>query len=129
MYNIWIIWLGISFFIVSAIGLHKKFVTTKISGKIVVVDRISFKAVKWTIVLFTIAFALFFGVDSFLLATRFTVTSLFYNILYWIWWGCISTIVVIVYNVCLRFIYNKGREENEKDVREELRWRNMLKVK
>lgn len=127
MQNYWIIWLVVSAFTISTVGLYKKFVTTKISGKILVVDRLSIKTVRRMVAIFTVVFALLYGVDSFLYATKFVETSIIYNIAYWVQWGAITIILVVAYNFSLRFIYNKAREENDKDVRDELRWRHMLK--
>ena len=127
MQNYWIIWLVVSAFAISTVGLYKKFVTTKISGEILVVDRLSIKTVRRMVAIFTVVFALLYGVDSFLYATKFMEASVIYNIAYWVQWSAITIILVVAYNFSLRFIYNKAREENDKDVRDELRWRHILK--
>ena len=77
--------------------------------------------------IFTVIFALLYGVDSFLYATKFMEASTIYNIAYWAQWSAITIILVVAYNLSLRFIYNKAREENDKDVSDELRWRHILK--
>ena len=127
MYNIWIVWLVVSMFTVSIVGLHRQFVATKISGRILVIDRIPFKWVKRMILIFTIVFALTYGIDSFLYAMKFVEASIIYNIAYWMRWSLITAGLVVAYNAALRFLYNKAKKENESEVREELRWRHMLK--
>ena len=128
MLNIWIVWLMLSTFAISAVGLHKKFVTTKISGKVVVVDRISFKAVKYMVTIFTVVFALLLGGDNLfytLADARFSFASNF-----WYWVLCRMPFVllaVVVYRCTLCFLYNYSRKENDDDIKDELTLRKVLK--
>lgn len=128
MTNIWIIWLVVSTFVITAVGLHKRFVTTKLSGKVVVVDRIPFKAVKYMVTIFTVVFALLLGGDNLfytLADARFSFASNF-----WYWFLCrmpFVLFVVVVYRCALCFLYNYSRKENDKDVKDEILWRKVLK--
>ena len=126
MKNYWIIWLCVSMFMVGTIGLYKKFVTTKLSGKVLIVDRLSMKTVRITILVATAVFAVLLGVDNLIALIGHTNQSLWFEILYWIFVRLpIIVVVTICYRFALCFVYNKAREVNEEEIKEELSWRQL----
>jgi Ca2+/Na+ antiporter len=118
----------ISVFVVGEMGLNKKFVTTRLSGENEIVNRISFRVVKRTVIISIIVFAILLGGDSllFVLADkRFSVVS---NVAFWVFCRMpIVAFITFLYKCLLCFVYNMGRKDNDDEIKGELIWRRLVR--
>ena len=121
MWNLWIICMIVSVFLITVVGFYRRFVTTKLSGKVLIVNRIRLRTVRLMLVVFTSVFAIVFGLDVILFATKHaTGLPVFYSILYWGFWIGLIVVMTILYHCMLCFLYNKAVQENDKEIKEEL---------
>ena len=121
--NFWIIWMLVSMFGICLIGWKRQFVTTKLSGKLVVVTRIPMKAVKIMICVATIIFAaLLIGECLFVfrqaLGDNFSAFEYAFRM---VKAAPLVIITIVFYHFAMRFLFNNAREAHEAEMRAELK--------
>lgn len=122
MKNYWILWAVFTIFLAYSIGLYRKFVTTRLSGKVEIVDRIRFKTVKRFVNASCLVFAVILGVEVFM-AMLIKTSPIIVEISYFVFCRLpFVALAALIYRCALCFFYNTARKSNAKDVLEEYSW-------
>lgn len=120
---VWILWMVVTVVAVFMMGKKRRFVTRKLSGKYVVVNRIRSKVVKICILVFTLVFSVMILVESLIGITHILTGRSSVNLLTKIGGFLLPVVVVMMvyfYFEILRFVFNEASRLNDKVVKNAL---------
>lgn len=121
-YWILVVWVVISIVVMFLMGRYRKFVTKKLSGKIVIVTRIRVRCAKITmllsIIVATVTFIAIFGTDIMKISGGNDLPE--YVKTLWYLFPLFTMMVVYCYYSLLRFVYEEASKLNGQEVKEEI---------
>ena len=118
-WNVWIIWLVVSFFGIVAISRKRLFVTTSIkTGELEDRQNLSMVAVRVIVAVATVLFAVLLAGG--LLFTEFQVSKPIPELIARVALIILGVVAITAfYNVALRLLFNQARSERREELREE----------
>ena len=118
---VWICWALITVVVIFMMGKKRRFVTRKLSGKYVVVNRIRSKVVKICILVFTLVFSVIILVESLIGIVQVLTGAERVNLLTRIGGFFLPVVVVMMvyfYFEILRFVFNEASRLNDKTIKD-----------